>query len=155
MKYSQFIELEETLAEKGHTVKEFQTALNEGLNDDKLYEFFGINKALLSWGVKGIMSKRLKKQAEIFKADAGETSKDAVRKLMNSKNKLSEQIKAIQKADKPVPQKAWDQIGTIEKRIIKIANEISKPKNLRVIKGTNIVFQTLMTPIYSLLKKIT
>ena len=136
MKYSQFIELEKTLNENNHTVEEFQTAIKEGFSDDKLYEFFGINKALLSWGVKGIMAQKLKNQVEVFREDATETGKIAIKKLMNSKNKVSEQIKAIQKADKPVPQKAWDQIGTIEKRIIKIVydsmDKLAKLKTIQI-----------------------
>jgi len=120
MKFSQYIELEETLNENGKSVEEFQKALNEGMDDDKLFEFFGINKALLSWGVKGVLANKLQNQAEKFKDDAKETARNSIQKLLTSKNKLSEQIKSIQKVDKPVPEKAWEQIGVIEKRIIKI-----------------------------------
>lgn len=113
MKFSQFLELDETLNQEGHTIDEFKSAMNNP-DDEMILEFFGINKALMSWGIKGWMKGRLDNQIKKFTVETGNAIQEAIKQLVSSKKK-------VQDAG-PLTPETRAQISAIELEIIKMVN---------------------------------
>lgn len=123
MKFSQFIELDDTLAQNDKSVKELTETLQKGdFNDDKLLEFFGINKALMSWGVKGVLAEKFKKQAGKVEEDMKSSIRQSVKKITNTTKKLYDKIGEFQNSGQEVPKEYLQQIVTIESKIISMIN---------------------------------
>jgi hypothetical protein len=114
MKFAQFVELEETLKDNGYKMEDLKEELKKEEGDKELFEFFGINKALMSWGISGIMKGKLDKQSKKFMVDTGQVIEDSIKQLVRAKNKI--------KQSGEISPEGMKQIGQIELQIIKIVN---------------------------------
>lgn len=125
MKYSQFTELKEQLVEKGLSVKEFKN------NPDVLNEVFGINKWLISTGIKSFYTKSLEEQAGNLKTDIQDTLSTSLSNYIKAKNDIKEQIANLD-PESDVPRAAKRQIALLEEKILKTAaDSIAKFSKLK------------------------
>lgn len=125
MKYSQFAELKEQLIKKGFSLKEFKN------NPNVLNEVFGINKWLISTGIKSFYTKRLEDQAEKLKDDIKDTLNKSLKNYLKAKNDIKEQLSKLD-PESDVPKAAKRQLILLEEKIIKVAGDsISKFSKLK------------------------
>lgn len=131
MKFSQYIEAEKILKNQGLSFNEIKSKSKKQLN-----EIFGINKALLSWGIKGILSNKLKKQAENFKKDLIDSSKKAIEKLKATKKEMESRVQKDTQGK--IPLEISRKIATIELQFINIIiDNINKLSLIKTKEITN------------------
>lgn len=126
MKYSQFLELQEKLDQKGYTLNDLEETLNEGTDPNiLLLEFWGMKSALFRTGLLG-KSRKLKayfaKTLKGMENDVKGKLKTYTDKIIKIKNERFPELKNIQKSGKPIPEQSIKQLMEIESKIIKIVN---------------------------------
>lgn len=116
MKFNEFQQIEHIINNQNLSTSDLSDKNHKELN-----EIFGINKHLLSWGVKKATSNKLKNEAIKLESDINSRIKKATNKLIATKLNIINSIESGQE----IPGNIQKQIYQIEKNIIDVVNDLS------------------------------